>query len=649
MQNTNSIKYYKQLSVSFPTQNEAASEIIKLSAILNLPKGTEHFISDIHGEYDSFQHVLKNASGAIARKVDEEFGDQLSVEEKRTLCTLIYYPNEKLELIEREEVNFSEYCKSVLLNLIRVARRSASKYSRTKLKKAIATEYEYIVEELLTVRPDVADKEAYYNGILNTIIETESAKQYIIVFCRLIQHLAVDRLHVLGDIFDRGTGAEMVMETLCRYHSVDIEWGNHDIDWMGAACGSYICIASVIRLVMKYGNLKTLEIGYGINLIPLITLALTNYENGDNSRFKIEWGTADDKKIFTLVHKAITVILLKLEGQLAKKHPEFGMENRRILENIDFDKGTVVINGREYALSDNFFPTIDKNDVYALTDEEQYVMEELKQSFVASERLQRHIEFLYNRGSIYRIYNGNLLLHGCIPFTDDGEFISVELNGKKVKGKALLDELESWARKARYSKDKNEKEYGKDVMYYMWSCSSSPLFGKEKMAVFESYFISDSKVRMEKKNSYYVFYDDREKVKKIFEDFGLDESCAHIINGHVPVKVKDGQTPVHCDGKVIVIDGGFSKVYQKVTGIAGYTLVFNSWGLSLIAHMPFVSVQEAITAEKDIHSVSEVVDKSEKRRLNKDTDKGREMSERIEDLKQLIVYYKQGIVREHQI
>lgn len=644
----NTQKYLKLLSAEYPTARKAASEIINLSANLNLPKGTEHFISDIHGEYDGFNHILKNGSGSIAKKIEEEFGNELTAKQKKTLCTLIYYPEEKLELFEREADNFNGWCKETLLRLIRVTIRMVSKYNRTKIRAAVKADYEYIIEELLTERAEVPDKEAYYGEILQAIIETDSAKAYIIEFCRLIQFLAIERLHVIGDIFDRGNGASQVMETLINYHSVDIEWGNHDVQWMGAACGSLVCIASVIRLAVRNGNLATLENSYGISLVPLISLALNAYADDPCMLFELNWGSADENYIYTKVHKAVTVILLKLEGQLSKKHPEFGMDNRRILENINFCDGTVSIDGRQYLLADTCFPTVQKDDPYRLSEEEGNAMCQIAQSFKRCEKLNRHIEFLYNRGSIYRIYNGNLLYHGCMPFDKSGEFLSVNIGGQSVKGKALFDTLEKWARNARYSKNKGEREYGRDVLYYMWSCPSSPFFGKEKMATFERYFLTDENVRTEEKNSYYTFYNDEEKVKTIFNEFGLKYDTGHIINGHVPVQVLRGQRPVHCNGKVIVIDGGFSEVYRSVTGIAGYTLVYNSHGLKLVAHEPFTSVNEAVSNETDIHSVTEIVDRSNNRLRIADTDKGREMQERITDLKELIMCYKLGLLKEHQ-
>ncbi len=644
----NTEKYLKLLSNAFPTARKAASEIINLSANLNLPKGTEHFISDIHGEFDEFNHILKNGSGSIAKKVDDEFGCELTLKQKKTLCTLIYYPEEKLELIERAEEDFGSWCKQTLLWLIRITRRMVSKYNRTKVKAAVKPEYEYIIEELLSERSEVPDKQAYYDEILQAIIETDCAKVFIVEFCRLIQVLAIERLHVIGDIFDRGSGSADVMETLINYHSVDIEWGNHDVEWMGAACGSYACIASVIRLAVRNGNLNVLENGYGISLVPLIALALKNYSDDPCKLFTVDNGSADENRIYTKVHKAITVLLLKLEGQLSINHPEFGMDNRRVLEKIDAENGTVVLGGKKYPLLDNYFPTLQKDNPYRLTAEEESVMRQIAASFKQSERLQRHIEFLYNRGSMYRIYNGNLLFHGCVPFTEDGEFLTVNIGGEQVKGKALFDTLEKWARNARYSKVKKEREYGKDVLYYMWSCPSSPLFGKEKMATFERCFLSDEAVKAEHKNSYYKFYNNSEKVKAVFDEFGLDFATGHIINGHVPVNVRKGQHPVHCNGKVIVIDGGFSEAYREITGIAGYTLVSNSHGLKLVAHEPFVSVKEAVATEGDIQSVTEVVDLSNNRLRISDTDKGKEMQEKIADLKELISCYKRGVLREHQ-
>ncbi|MBO5525664.1 MAG: fructose-1,6-bisphosphatase [Clostridia bacterium] len=642
-------KYLSQLSLQFPNIHAAAAEIINLSSVLNLPKGTEHFISDIHGEYASFQHVLRNASGSIAKKIEDEFGDELSDSEKRTLATLIYYPHEKLDLIEETSSRFDEWCRRALFLLIRVTRRTAFKYNRTKLKRALKPDYEYIIEELLTERAEVSDKEAYYNGIIDAIIQTNSAKSFIIVFCRLIQHLAIDRLHILGDIFDRGAKPHLVMDRLETYHSVDIQWGNHDIEWMGAACGSVLCMASVIRFSIKYGNLDTLEEGYGINLIPLMTFAMTEYKNDPCERFGVEKSEEDEDATLRKMHKAIAVLQLKLEGQLARRRPEFEMEKRAFLDKIDYEKGTVTIEGKVYPLTDAYFPTVNPSDPYALSEGEKKLCEKIYSAFRSNEKLQRHADFLYARGSMFRIYNGNLLYHGCIPLNRDGSFMSATIGGQTVSGKALCETLELWARKARYSRKKEEKEYGLDVMYFIWSNERSPLYGKDKMTTFERYFLDDSSVKTEVKNPYYALIEDERVVRHIFEEFGIDFETGHIINGHMPVRRTKGESPVHLGGKVIIIDGGFSAPYQKVTGIAGYTLVSDSRLLKIIAHEPFVSTEEAIRTEKDMRSAVEIIAHANGRLRVADTDRGREMQERIQDLNELIVAYKSGTIREHQM
>lgn len=649
MEQDDELKYLKLLSAQYPTLNSAAAEIINLSSILHLPKGTEHFISDIHGEYTSFQHVLKNGSGSIAKKINDEYGSSLTAKEKRALATLIYYPEEKLALIERSSDDFDEWCKKTIIELIRVLRRMASKYTNTKLRGATPSEFEYIIEELMTEREEIADKDLYYNEIVDTIVATERAKAFIVIVCRLIQHLAIDRLHVIGDIYDRGSGAVEVMERLTRYHSTDVEWGNHDIVWMGAACGSEVCIANVVRVCVKYDNLSTLEDGYGINLVPLVRFAMSVYENDPCEEFFCDGSeneTAQDARLAAKIHKAITVIQMKLEGRLSSRRPDFNMEKRVFLDKIDYEKGTVNIDGAVYPLLDKNFPTVDPSSPYTLTAEEQQVCYRLMLAFVNSEKLQRHIDFLYSHGSMYRIYNGNLLYHGCIPMEEDGSFRKVTLHGQTFSGRALYDILDRWARRARFSANPEHKSYGLDAMWFIWSNENSPLFGKDKMTTFERYFIADKASHKEAKNSYYALIDDPKTVKKIFAEFGIDFNTGHIINGHVPVKLKDGETPIHCGGKVLIIDGGFSKAYQSVTGIAGYTLVANSMGMKIVALEPFVSIEDAVNKEYDIHSSTTLVDYTSKRRLVADTDRGAEIKAKIEDLKKLMFAYKIGSIRE---
>ncbi len=652
VQEENEYKYLALLSEQFPSINAAAAEIINLASMLNLPKGTEHFISDIHGEYPSFQHVLKNGSGSVLRKIGEEFGSSLTQKEKRALATLVYYPEEKLELTEHSVDNFDEWCKKRITQLIRITRRMASKYTKAKIRGALHSEFEYILEEMLSIHDDIPDKERYYNDIVEAIIDTGRAKAFIVIISRLIQHLAIDRLHVIGDIYDRGSSAVQVMDRLSVYHSVDVEWGNHDIEWMGAACGSDVCIASVIRICARYNNLSTLEDGYGINLVPLVQLATELYGDDPCKNFRCEADDLDENsteyRTNCKVHKAISVIQMKLEGQLSQRRPEFNMAHRVFLDKIDYEKGTVVVEGKQYPLTDTSFPSVNPVVPFALNAGEKRVCEKLRRAFMQSEKLQRHISFLFSRGSMYRVYNGNLLYHGCVPMDKDGNFISVPFAGGEFSGKALYDELEKWVRRARFSTDEAERSYGLDAMWFIWSNGNSPLYGKDKMTTFERYFLADKSAYVEEKNAYYSLTDRPDVMKKIFDEFGIDFETGHIVNGHVPVKLKEGESPIHCDGKLLIIDGGFSKAYQPVTGIAGYTLVSNSRGMQLIALEPFVSVEDAVRNEYDIHSSTTLLDFESERRTVAETDKGKEMKHKIEDLKKLIAAYKSGSIREKQ-
>ena len=641
------LKYLKQLSIEYPTVSSAASEIINLSSLLYLPKGTEHFISDIHGERDSFLHILKNGSGSIKQKIEDEFANELDEETKKDLATLIYYPEGKLKLVETENKNFDSWCKSMILYLVRITRRISSKYPRSKFERALKKEYQYIIEELILERSEVPDKEAYYNEIISSIIYTGRAKEYITVLSRLIQHLAIDRLHVIGDAYDRGPNAIAVMDRLMTYHSVDVQWGNHDVLWMGAACGSPVCVAHVVRVCARYGNIGTLE-GYGIDLLPLILMAQKTYGDDDCSSYIPALKNMKEVHLLECINKAISIIQWKLEGALAERRPEFLMDSRKALKYVDFENETIVIEGKTYPLTDPYFPTVDPRNPFALTNKEQQVLDALVSSFKHSEKLQAHIEFFYKRGSMYRIYNGNLLYHGCIPMNEDGSFQKTIIAGKEYSGKGLCDILDTWMRKLRYSQDKEELSYAKDLVWFVGTGERSPLFGKDKMATFESTLIEDSEPSTEHKNPYYSLYNNEKFVKKIFDEFGINWETGHIVNGHVPVKLKDGESPIHCNGKVIVIDGGFSKAYQKVTGIAGYTLVWNSRYLKLVAHEPFVSQEKAIQEGKDIHSSTAIIQYEEKRLCIADTDKGKDMQTKIQDLNELINAYKEGIIREHQ-
>lgn len=644
------LRYLKTLSNQYPTVAAAATEIINLQAILSLPKGTEHFITDIHGEYDQFQHILKNGSGAIKRKIEDEFGNAITAGEKKSIATLIYYPEQKLEQILKTEENMEDWYRVTLYRLIRICKSASSKYTRSKVRKALPKDFAYVIEELLTGRPDVSDKEAYYNEILNSVIRTGRATELVIAFCNLIRRMVVDHLHVVGDIFDRGPHPHLVMDTLMQHHSVDIQWGNHDVYWMGAAAGNQACICNVIRISAKYGNLNMLEDGYGINLVPLARLAMNRYSNDPCECFKVDFREDEydvrDAMLDEKMHKAITVIQFKLEGQLIKKHPEFGMDARLLLDKIDIEKGTVCVEGVEYPMKDVNFPTIDWQNPYELSEDEADMIERITQAFLNCEKLQRHVRFLYTKGSLYKVYNGNLLYHGCVPMNADGTFTSVEVYGKKYAGKELYDVLENYARKGYYAIDREEREKGQDILWFIWENKNSPVFGKAKMTTFERYFIADPKTHEEPKNPYYSLLENEEVVNRILAEFGLNGAEAHIINGHIPVEAKRGESPVKCNGKLLIIDGGFSKAYQPKTGIAGYTLIYNSFGLVLAAHEPFESVEKAVQDGSDVASHTILVQHVVKRKTVADTDIGKELKESVKDLEELLKAYREGVLVE---
>ena len=644
--------YLKGLAKQFPTIASASTEIINLEAILNLPKGTEHFLTDIHGEYEQFNHVLKNGSGSVRRKIDEEFGNTLSLRDKKSLATLIYYPVEKLEIIMEEEENLEDWYKITLHRLVQMTKRVSSKYTRSKVRKALPKDFAYVIEELITEKEEVQDKEAYYNGIINTIIKIGSAPQFITALCNLIQRMVVDHLHIVGDIYDRGKGPHVIMDTLTKYHSVDIQWGNHDVVWMGAASGHPACIATVIRIAARYGNLDTLEEGYGINLVPLVTFALKTYENVNCDRFAIKYDedyNVNELDMDMKIHKAIAVLQFKLEGQIIKRRPDFKMDDRLLLDKIDYDKKTVVIYGKEYEMLDTEFPTIDPADPYRLTEEEEQVVDRLKGAFRHCEKLQRHVKFLFSKGGLYKVHNSNLLYHGCVPMDEEGNFSKVSVFGKEYSGKALYDVLDNYARKGFYSQDKQEKLKGQDIIWYIWAGPNSPVFGKDKMTTFERYFVADKETHKEKKNSYYRLMDNEEVLNHILEEFGLSTETSHIVNGHVPVELKKGETPIKCKGKLLIIDGGFSKAYHDKTGIAGYTLVANSHGMCLVSHDLFESKESAIRNESDIFSDSIVVETAPHRIRVADTDIGIELRSSIEQLENLLKAYHEGVIVEKSI
>lgn len=645
------LRFLKLLSKDFSSIESASTEIINLEAILNLPKGTEHFLSDIHAEYDTFHHVLSNASGVVKQRIDEVFKKKLRVSEKKALATLIYYPEEKLDIVLQNEADINEWYEVTLQRLIEITRVMAQKYSRSKVRKSLPDEFRYIIDELLNVNEAQRDKEAYFGAIIKTIIEIDRASAFIVALCKLIKRLAIDRLHIVGDIFDRGPHADKVMDEIMNHHSVDIQWGNHDVVWMGAAAGSLAYIAVLLRISARYDNLDTLEEAYGINLLPLATFAFDFYREDKCEKYTPKSGvdklSSRQLDIIKKIHKAISIIQYKLEGQIIKRNPHFEMNDRLVLEHINYEKGTITIDGVEHPLLDKYFPTIDPKNPYELTKEELDVMLKLRKSFRRSEKLQRHVNFLYDNGSMYLKYNKNLLFHGAIPMNEDKSFKTMDIYGEQLAGKAMIDKFDMIARRAYYNNSNSEqKQSDLDYMWYLWCGPISPLFGKRKMATFETYFVADKETHKEERNSYYNFRNDVDVMKKILREFDLDEDRSHIINGHVPVKVIKGESPVKADGKLIVIDGGMSEAYQKVTGIAGYTLIYNSYGLVLVAHQPFESKQKAIEEETDILSSHMLLAQAESRKLIADTDVGEEIKRQIFELKMLLYAFNRGFIKE---
>jgi len=614
-------KYIKLLSEKYPSKQAVCREIINLSAILNLPKGTEHFMSDLHGEYEAFYHILNNCSGVIREKVNLLFGDVLTDFEQQEICTLIYYPREKLDMLQKQGVLADEWYRMVLNQLIEIAKLLSSKYTRSKVRKAMPEEFAYIIDELLHVQKDEDDNQVlYHSKIIDTILEINNADEFIVALSSLIKQLAVDHLHIVGDIFDRGPYADKILDLLQSYHSLDIEWGNHDILWMGAASGSLACIANVIRNNLKYNNTEILESGYGISLRSLTLFAVRTYSC---------------EKPMDAALKAVSVILFKLEGDIISRHEEYGMSGRMFLHQIDLEGGRVLIDGQYFQMNDLEFPTLDLENPYKLSEEEEVVMEELKTAFLNSVRLQSHTRFMYEKGSMYRIYNGNLLYHGCIPMDDTGNFEGVQMEGNIYQGKSYLDYADKTARRAYYNKD----DYNaKDFMWYLWSGRKSPLCGRN-IKTFERTYISDESTWAEETDPYYSFYKEEKTCNMILREFGLYTAMSHIINGHTPVRTSEGEQPVRANGKLLVIDGGFCKDYHKTTGIAGYTLVYNSHGLRIKAHQPFESVYHALRENKDIQSESQVVETEKSRIMVRDTDNGKDILGYIEDLERLLQYY----------
>ena len=649
------MRYLELLAKDFPNVSAVTSEIINLEAILHLPKSTEHFMADIHGEYEAFQHVLRNASGNIKRKVYEIFHDQLNEGELRELCTLIYYPEQKLELLRRSGRNMSDFYQSTLHRLIAVCRNVSSKYTRSKVRKSLPREFAYIIEELLHESSDRHNKQAYYNIIIQTIIGTKRADAFVIQLCYLIQRLAVDQLHILGDIFDRGPGAHLIMDLLSNYHNLDIEWGNHDILWMGAAAGNPACVASVIRLSLRYANTKTLEEGYGINMVPLATFAMETYADDPCELFKpfIEFtgeGSPREKtqRLIAQMHKAIAVIQFKLEGQLYQSRPDWKMAHRSLLQQVDFVRGTIMYEGDEHTMLDTNFPTIDPTDPLRLSEEEQEIINSLVRSFCVSERLQRHMQCLLTHGGMFTVCNSNLLFHASLPLNNDGSLREVEVMGVKCKGKELMLRIEQLVRLAyEDGAEEEEKKYAQDYFWYLWCGPNSPLFDKSKMTTFERYFIADKSVHTEEKGAYYKLRNDASVCDRLLDEFEVVGKYRHIINGHVPVKVAKGENPIKADGRLMVIDGGFARAYHSKTGIAGYTLVYHSRGFQLVQHAPFNSTEEAVINGTDIQSTTAIVEISDRRVMVADTDIGRNLREQVADLERLLRAYRKGLIKEN--
>ncbi|MBC2284061.1 fructose-1,6-bisphosphatase [Listeria booriae] len=648
---TDQFKYLRLLSRNYPTIASTATEIINLEAILNLPKGTEHFLSDLHGEYEAFEQVIRNGSGVVKRKIHDLFGDRLTDAEINGLATLIYYPEQKMDLVLETEENLDFWYRNTLFQLIELAVHVSSKYTRSKVRKAMPADFEYILQELLHENHHLMDKSLYYQEIITSIITLDRAAEFIGALARLIQRLVVDHLHIVGDVYDRGPYPDKIMDTLMAYHSLDFQWGNHDMLWMGAASGSRVCLANVLRISSRYLNLDIIEDSYGISIRPLALFAEAHYGDDPCTAFlpqqyeQAPQSTTEINQIARM-HKAIAVIQFKLEGEIIARHPEFEMEHRLLLDMIDYKAGTVTIKGKTYPLKDAHFPTIDPANPYELTTDEKELIDKLTASFKNCEKLQRHVSFLYSKGSMVLTYNNNLLYHGCIPLNEDGSFMEMTLKGEKYGGRALLNQFEQIAREGYFRPSGTpEKKYALDIVWYLWTGAASSLFGKSEMTTFERYFVADKETHVEQKNAYYRLRNEEETCQKILAEFDLDSS-GHIINGHTPVKEGKGESPIKANGKMLVIDGGFSPAYQKTTGLAGYTLLYNSFGLQLVSHQPFTSTEDAITQETDILSTRQVIETETERKLVRDTDIGKELLQQVDELKCLLSAYRQGLIKE---
>lgn len=650
------MRYLKLLASAFPTIADASREIINLQAILNLPKGTEHFLADIHGEHEAFLHVLKNVSGNIRRKVFELYGATLSELEMRDLCTLIYYPEQKLELVKNNETDIKSWYHITIHQLVAICREVSSKYTRSKVRKSLPKDFSYIIQELLHERTEDANKAAYVNVIIDTIISTGRADDFISTICNVIQRLAIDQLHILGDIYDRGTGAHKIMDFMGDYHNWDIQWGNHDVLWMGACAGNIACICNVIRISLRYANLSTLEDGYGINLLPLATFAMETYADDPCDEFQpsLSGGAkkVDEKtkRLIAQMHKAITIIQFKEEAAIYTRHPEWNMEDRKMLDFVNYEQGTIMLNGKKYKLISNHFPTINPAHPNELTSEERKLMKQLRHSFMVSEKFQKHIGLMLSHGCMYAVYNGNLLFHAAIPLNDDGTLKEVCIyKNQKYKGRELMHRIGMLIRTAFQKDTETElQDYARDYFLYLWCGPESPLFDKSKMATFERYFIEEKETHHEEKGAYFKLRNEEKVIDSILDAFDVKGKSRHIINGHIPVHVMSGEEPVKANGKLMVIDGGFSQAYHKETGIAGYTLVYHSRGFELVQHEPFTSKRDAIIKGSDIKSTTQIVEMSNRRMLVADTDKGEELHQQISDLQELLYAFRHGIISEKE-
>lgn len=648
------LRYLSLLARDFPNISKVTTEIINLEAILQLPKPTEHFLADLHGEYEAFSHVLRNASGNIKRKVNDLFGSFMREQDKKDLCTLIYYPEQKLDLVKHRDENIEDYYQSTLHHLITICRSVSSKYTRSKVRKSLPKEFAYIIEELLHESQDERNKQAYYQVIVQTIIDTKRADQFIIAICHLIQRLAIDQLHILGDIYDRGPGAHLIMDKLATYHNLDLQWGNHDMLWMGAAAGNRVCIASVLRLALRYANMPTLQEGYAINLVPLATFAMETYADDPCEIFQPKCLGSNQPgekqlRLMAQMHKAIAIIQFKLEHQIYQRHPEWEMADRCLLSQCDFERGIITIDGIEHELTDKLFPTISPKEPWSLTPEERELVERLRRSFRISERLQRHVQCLLTRGSMYNVCNSNLLFHASVPLNEDGSLREISLFGTPLKGRALMERIDQTVRAAfDDGAEDDEKSSARDFIWYLWCGPESPLFDKSKMATFERYFIADKATWKEEKGWYYRLRDSAEICDRILDDFGVRGQHRHIINGHVPVHVTKGESPIKAEGRLMVIDGGFAEAYHHTTGIAGYTLVYHSRGFQLVQHEAFTSTAEAIRNGTDIVSTTQIIEMTGHREMVSETDKGRELRAQIDDLKKLLKAYRKGLIKERE-